>query len=106
MNKKIIIAFICASLILITSFTVVAQESKVTSNRTDETNIGGSVNQLRIVFNEILEKYGSISNSVNISGIILNLLGLFVKILCYMVYYMVWIPLVYIAFFILLIVLG
>jgi hypothetical protein len=106
MKKEILAVIVYSCIMLITPFTVVAQEGKIISNLTDKLDVKGSVSQFGIISNEIFEKYGSISKAANTSGIILNLLGFIVKILYYMIYYMVWIPLLYIAFFILLIVLG
>lgn len=106
MKKEIIAVIVYSCIMLITPFSVVAQEDKIISNLTDKLDVKGSVFQHSIISNEIFEKYGSISKAANISSIILNLLGFIVKILYFIFYYVIWIPLLYIAFFILLIVLG
>jgi len=58
MKKEILIACICIILILITPFTVVAEENKITSNIVEEPDVDGLVDQIRFVINEILQNYG------------------------------------------------
>jgi hypothetical protein len=58
MNKKILIILVCVNLLLITPFTVVAQENKISSNITEQPNIKGLVTNLRVIVKEILQKHG------------------------------------------------
>jgi hypothetical protein len=77
MKKGIIIVLACASLMLVTPFTVVARENKVISNLSDNQYIEGIVSQLRFVFNEIFQNYGYTSRVANLCNVILNILGFF-----------------------------
>ena len=76
MKKTIFITLLCASLMLVTPLTSVAQENKVSSNLTDNPDINGLIVQIRIVVNEILEKYGHIPMFRSLCDSILNTLGL------------------------------
>jgi len=60
MKKEIIIAIICAGLMLGTTFSVVARENTISSNITEKLDVEELVAQIRIVINEILQKYGHI----------------------------------------------
>ncbi|MBW2966677.1 hypothetical protein KY342_06255 [Candidatus Woesearchaeota archaeon] len=83
MKKEILITLLCAGLMLITPFTVVAQENKITANIVEEPNIDGLVAQIRVVIDEIMEKYRHIPMVSNLCNVILNIIGLFgLIILC------------------------
>ena len=60
MKKYILIAMVFVSLMLITPFTVVARENKISSNLSEQPDIDGLVAQIRVVIDEILQKYGHI----------------------------------------------
>ena len=92
MKKHILIAFVCASLILITPFTVVAQENKISSNLTEQPDIEGLVAQLRVVIDEILQKYGHIPMVANLCNMILDLSDLIGKILYCIALIIIFIP--------------
>jgi len=78
MKKEILITLLCAGLMLVTPFTTIAQENKVSSNLKDEPDdVEGLVAQIRTVVDEILQKYGHIPMVRSISDLILILLGLF-----------------------------
>ena len=81
MKKNILIALVCASLILVTPFTVVAQENKIRNNITEEFDVERIVAQIRNRINEKLVKYESKPKLTIFREIILYLLGLFVTIL-------------------------
>lgn len=57
MNKEIFITILCTGLILITSFTTIATENKIDSNLTEKPDIEKLVAKLRIVIDEILQRY-------------------------------------------------
>ena len=65
MNKKILITFICSSLILITPLTAVAKENKINNILTTESDIKGLIAQKHVLVNEILEKHGKILKETN-----------------------------------------
>jgi hypothetical protein len=106
MNKKILILFIFASLMLMTPITAVARENKLIDNFKDQPDAERIIIQIMSTANKMKEKYNYVSKASNTSGIILNLLSLIVRIFYYIIYYMVWIPFLYIAFFIFLLVFG
>jgi len=74
MKKTILITILCASLMLVTPFTTVAQENTVSNNLTEQTDIGGLVDQIRTVIDKILEDYRHIPIITKQCGTILNLL--------------------------------
>ena len=76
MKKHVLIAFAIASLLLITPLTGIAQENKVSSNLSEQPDINGLVSQLRVVIDEILEKYGHILMIRTLCNMILNSLGI------------------------------
>ena len=78
MKKEILITLLCADLMLVTPFTTIAQENKVSSNLTEKPDINGLIVQIRTVVNEILQKYGNIPMVRGLCNVILNSLGLFV----------------------------
>jgi len=73
-KKTILIALCCASLMLITPFTVVAQENKISRNLTEKLETERFVSQIRTRINEKKEKYKSIPKLSNILEIILHLI--------------------------------
>jgi methionine-rich copper-binding protein CopC len=73
MMKKILITLVCATLMLITPFTVVAHENKITSTLIEESNVDRIVAQIKTRIDEKLEKYESKSNLTNLMEIILYL---------------------------------
>ena len=80
MDKPILIALICASLILVTPFTGVALENTVYNNLPEQPDdVEGLVAQIRTVIDEILQRYGHIPMVNNLANEILNLLGLIGK---------------------------
>ena len=76
MKKPILITFLCAGLMLVTPFSVVARENKISSNLTDEPDIEGLVAELRVVIDEILQTYGHIP-------MVSNLFNRTIGTLCY-----------------------
>jgi len=60
---------------LVTPFTVVAQEDRITKNLKDEADVEELVAQLRVVIDEILHKYGHNPMIGNLCNMILNALG-------------------------------
>jgi len=84
MNKKILVACLCVTLMLITPL-VVAKENKITTNIMEESivvepnvdDIEGLVAQLRVVINEILQDYGHISMIRNQCNKIVDVLDSF-----------------------------
>jgi len=81
MKKHILIALVCASLILITPFNVVAYENKISRNLTDKPDIKELISKIKGRINEKNEKYESIPKVADIWEIILYLLNLIVWIL-------------------------
>ncbi|UCF49087.1 MAG: hypothetical protein JSU91_04875 [Thermoplasmatales archaeon] len=74
MNKPILIALCCASLMLVTPLTSVAQENTVSNNLPEQPNdVEGLVAQLRVVIDEILEKYGHIPMVSSLCDVIIKL---------------------------------
>ena len=100
MKKPFLITFLCASLILVTPFTGVAQENKVSNTLTEHPDIDGLVAQIRVVINEILQKYGHIPIVNNLLQSIISLLLLFARITLCIFLIIIGIPIV-ILFFIL-----
>jgi len=79
MKKTILITLCCASLILVTPLTGIAQENTVSNNLPDKPNdVDGLVAQIRVVIDEILQKYGHMPMVRSLCDAILNTLGLFV----------------------------
>ena len=76
MKKPILITLCCATLMLVTPLTSIAQENKVSSNLTDSPDIDGLVTQIRTVVDEILQKYSHIPIISSLCNIILNTLSL------------------------------
>ena len=62
MKKHILIALVCASLMMITPFTVVAQENKITGNLIEEPNVDRLVAQILNKYeqNPIVNKFGDL----------------------------------------------
>jgi len=80
MKKKILIAIICANLIFITPFTVVAKENKINNNMIARLNIEGLVSKIRVLLDKILERYGQIkivNNLCNLINEVLEKISLF-----------------------------
>jgi len=77
MKKEILITLLCAGLMLVTPFTTIAQENKVSSNLTDNPDINGLIVQIRTVVNEILQKYGNIPMVRSLCNVIFNILDSF-----------------------------
>jgi hypothetical protein len=76
MKKEILIATLFASLMLVTPFTVVARENKVSDNLNDEIDKEELVVQIRTVVEEVLQKYGHIPMIRNIANRIFSLLDM------------------------------
>jgi hypothetical protein len=72
MKREILITLLCAGIILITPLTSVAQENKISNNPSEQPDIDGLVSQLRIIIDEILEKYGHIPIVANLCNMIFN----------------------------------
>ena len=94
MKKEILITILCTSLMLVTPFTTIAQENKISSNLIEQPYIEGLVAQIRTVVNEILQKYGHIPKISNLFNLILNLLELIGKIMYCIVIAIIVIPIV------------
>ena len=77
MKKIILITILCASLMLITPLTSVAQENKISNNLSDKPDIDGLVVQIRTAVDEILQKYGHIPMVRSQCDVILNTLDWF-----------------------------
>jgi len=92
MKKEILITLLCAGLMLLTPFTTIAHENKVSSNLTDNPDINGLIVQIRTVVNEILQKYGHIPMVSNLCNVILNALDLFGNILICIILILLLIP--------------
>ena len=76
MKKTILITLCCASLMLITPLTGVAQENTVSNNLPEQPDdVEGLVAQIRIVVDEILQKYGHIPIVRGLCNMILGLLS-------------------------------
>ena len=77
MKKEILITLCCASLMLVTPLTSIAQENTVSSNLPEQPNdVEGLVAQIRTVIDEILQRYGHIPMVRSLCNVILNTLGL------------------------------
>lgn len=81
MKKEILITLYCAGLILVTPFTTIAQENKVSNNLTDKPDIDGMVAQIRDMIDEVLEKYRYLPMVNNLFDMIINTLNSFGLIL-------------------------
>jgi hypothetical protein len=92
MKKEILVACICACLILVTPFTVVARENTLSNNLTDEPDIEGLVAQLRVVIDEILQKYGYIPMIRTLCNYIHNTMNLIGKIILCAILWAIFIP--------------
>ena len=92
MKKEILIACICIILILITPFTVVAEENKITSNIVEEPDVDGLVDQIRFVINEILQNYGHLPIIKSLCNMILNTMNLLQRILYCILLYVLFVP--------------
>ena len=75
MNKTTLFTILCASLMLITPLTSVAQENKISSNLQEEPDIDGLVAQLHVVIDEVLQRYGHILMVSNLCNVLLDILG-------------------------------
>ena len=74
MKKTILITLCCASLMLITPLTGVAKENTVSNNLPEQPDdVEGLVAQIRVVIDEILQKYGHIPIISSLFNVILNL---------------------------------
>ena len=95
MKKTIFITLCCASLMLVTPLTSVAQENTVSNNLPEQPNdVEGLVAQIRVVIDEISEKYSHIPIITKQCGIILNLLELFRNMTICIFSIMLFIPLI------------
>jgi len=81
LKKETFITLLCAGLMLVTPFTTIAQENKVSNNLSEKQDIDNLVNQIRVVIDEILQKYGHNPVVKIYCNLILNTLGLFGQIL-------------------------
>ncbi len=82
MKREIFITLCCASLMLLTPLSGVAQENTISNNLPEQPNdVEGLVAQLRVVIDEILEKYGHIPMVSSLCNMILNSLGLIGRII-------------------------
>ena len=88
----------CAGLILITPFNVIARENNISSNISEQPDVKELITQLRVVVNEILQKYGHIPKIANLCNLILDTLNLIGKIMYCIVLYMIFIPTVILTF--------
>ena len=87
MKKEILVTLCCASLMLVTPFTTIAQENKVSDNLTDKPGIDSLVAQIRTVIDVISQKYSHIPMVRSLSNAIINLLGLIgLWILCTIIF--------------------
>jgi len=98
MKKPILITLCCTSLMLVTPFTTVAQENRISSNLQEEPNIDRLVAQIRTVVDEVLQRYGHIQIVKGICSGILRFLDNSVfktiwRIFCTLLFYFVAIPL-------------
>jgi len=76
MKKEILITILCTSLMLVTPFTSIAQENKVSNNLPEQPNdVDGLVVQIRTVVNDILVKYGHIPLVRSLCNMINNILS-------------------------------
>ena len=87
--KKILITIFCASLILVTPLSGVAQDNKISNILFEQPGIDGLVYQLRVVIDEILEKYGHIPMVRALCNVILNSLGLIGLILYCIIFFII-----------------
>jgi hypothetical protein len=91
-KKTILITLCCASLILVTPFTTVAQENTVSNNVPEQPkDVEGLVAQLRVAINEILQKYGHIPSIAKQCGIILNLIYYILSLMVWVVSLIIWV---------------
>jgi len=99
MKKTILITLCCASLMLITPLTGVAQENTVSNNLPEQPkDVEGLVAQIRTVVDEVLQRYGHIQIVKGICSGILRFLDNSVfktiwRIFCTLLFYFVAIPL-------------
>ena len=78
MKKEILIALLCAGLMLVAPFTVVAQENTVSNNLPEQPNdVEGLVAQIKTVIDEILQRYGHIPIVRSLCNVIFNILDSF-----------------------------
>lgn len=93
MKKSILITLLCAGLMLVTPLSSVAQENKISNNIPDmPDDVDDFVAQIRIVVNEILEKYGYIPMVKSLCNMVLNTLDLFGNIIICIFLYILYIP--------------
>ena len=92
MKKTILITLMCATLILVTPFTTVAQENTISNNLPEKPNdVEGLVAKLRVAIDEILQKYGHIPSIAKQCGIILNLIYYILSIMVWVVSLIIWV---------------
>ena len=93
-KKQIIISLICAALVFITPFVVVAQENEITENQKYESDLEGLVDQLKILINDILDNFGQFKLIKTLCNIILGALDTIVLLfLCFVFGMLVALPL-------------
>jgi hypothetical protein len=82
MKKYVLIAILCAGLMLVTPLTGIASENKVSNNLPEyPDDVDGLVTELRVMIDEILEKYGHIPMISNLCNVILSLSNVIGKII-------------------------
>ena len=99
MKKEILIAILCTCLILVTPFSVVARENKISSNLTDEPDVEELVAQIRTIVNDALQKFRHIPIVKGLCNMIINtidMVGIGRLILCVFLFSLL-IPLALIA---------
>ena len=74
MKKTILITLCCASLMLVTPLVGVAQQNQVSNNLPEQPNdVEGLVAQIRVVIDEILQRYGDIPMVRSLCNLIIKL---------------------------------
>jgi hypothetical protein len=98
MKKEVFISILCAGLMLVTPFTTIARENKISNKILEQLDdVDGLVTQIRTVVNQILQKYGHIPVVKDLCNVILNSLGLVGRIIFCVFLYILLIPLTLLA---------
>ena len=102
MKKEILITILCASLIVITPFNVVAREKTISNNIVEQPDVKEFINNYRVAVNEIFEEYSHIPMVFNLCKVLINFLdslSLGLILFCIFVYVEIFVCLVLTFFF-------
>ena len=93
MKKTTLITLFCVCLMLVTPFSVIARENTISSNLKEQPDIERIVAQIRVVIDEILQKYGNIpmvkSIFTWILGYLIWIFSMLIWIFSYIKYFLI-----------------